>query len=192
MLLDSNWSIWYRHGVSCNDISPCIYHCVFFQKWRQAWVSQLGMTTSSSSWSGDILVFPHIVTNYGNGYNPRTGKFTAPTDGTYVFFVHVNALGSNFIYLDIVINGSSKVRTLAHNSAQFRTGTNMAVLQLVIGDSVWVCRYNGQSYYTHSVPITTFSGFLCWKLKSTKNQSKVFEMKQCLQKTILKIMYNYN
>lgn len=120
-----------------------------------------GMTSSSSTWSGDILVFPHIVTNYGNGYNPRTGKFTAPTDGTYVFFVHVNAFGSNFIYLDIVINGSSKVRTLAHNSAKFRTGTNMAVLQLVIGDSVWVGRYDGQSYYTHSAPITTFSGFLC-------------------------------
>eukprot|EP00105_Crassostrea_gigas_P042079 XP_019926227.1 PREDICTED: uncharacterized protein LOC105336352 [Crassostrea gigas] len=120
----------------------------------------VGLTSSSSSWNGNILVFPHVVTNNGNGYNPSTGKFTAPTDGTYVFFVTVNTYGSNYIYLDIVLNGLQKVRTMSHNSANYMTGTNMAVLQLYTGNSVWVSRSSGQSYYTDSVPITTFSGFL--------------------------------
>nr|XP_034302848.1 uncharacterized protein LOC117680427 [Crassostrea gigas] len=120
----------------------------------------VGVTSPSSTWSGNILVFPHVVTNNGNGYNPNTGKFTAPTDGTYVFFVAVNTYGKNFIYLDIVLNGSNKVRTMSHNSANYMTGTNMAVLQLYTGNSVWVSRSSGQSYYTDSVPITTFSGFL--------------------------------
>lgn len=120
----------------------------------------VGVTGSASTWSGNILVFPHVVANNGNGYNPSTGKFTAPTDGTYVFFVTVNVYGGNYIYLDIVLNGSSKVRTMSHNTAQYMTGTNMAVLQLYTGNSVWVSRYSGTGYYSDSVPITTFSGFL--------------------------------
>nr|XP_011438924.2 uncharacterized protein LOC109617055 [Crassostrea gigas] len=120
----------------------------------------VGVTSSSSSWNGNILVFPHVVTNNGNGYNPSTGKFTAPTDGTYVFFVTVNAFSSNSLYLDIVHNGSRKVRTMSHSSASYQTGTNMAVLALYKGDSVWILLWSGTGYYSNDVPITTFSGFL--------------------------------
>ncbi|XP_048781201.2 uncharacterized protein LOC125683783 [Ostrea edulis] len=122
----------------------------------------VGVTSSSSSWTGSTLVFPHVVYNGGNGYNPSTGIFTSPTDGTYVFFVKVNVYGSNYLYLDIVLNGNSKVRSMSHNSAQYMTGTNLAVLRLNKGDRVWVKRYSGTGYYSDSVPITTFSGFLLW------------------------------
>lgn len=105
-------------------------------------------------------MFPHVVTDKGNVYNRSTGKFIAPIDGIYVFFVAVNAYGSKQVYLEIVHNGSSKVRTLTHSSASHMTGTNMAVLQIDKGDSVWVNRHSGQGYWTESVPISTFSGFL--------------------------------
>ena len=120
----------------------------------------VGVTSSGSTWAGDILVFPHVITNDGNVYDPSTGKFTASKKGTYVFSANVNAYGSNTVYLDIVHNGMSKVRTMAYGSTSHQTGTNMAVLVLEKGDSVWVKRYSGQGYYTDSVPITTFSGFL--------------------------------
>lgn len=116
--------------------------------------------TRRPDWAGNILVFPQIVTNNGNGYNPSTGKFTAPADGTYVFFVTVVSNYKNYIYLDIVHNGSSKVRTQSYESASYMTGTNMAVLQLVKEDSVWISRHSGKGYYSEYVPITTFSGFL--------------------------------
>lgn len=120
----------------------------------------VGVTSSSSSWSGSTLVFPHVVYNGGNGYNPSTGIFTSPTDGTYVFFVKVNVYGSNYLYLDIVLNEVSKVRSMSHNTAQYMTGTNLAVLRLNKGDRVWIRRHRGKGYYSNSVPITTFSGFL--------------------------------
>ena len=120
----------------------------------------VGLTNSNGGWIGSILIFPHVVTNIGNGYNPTTGKFTASKKGTYVFFVTVNTESKNYIYLDIVHNGASKVRTMSHNSASYLTGSNMAVLELNKGDTVWVSRNDGKSYYSHSVPITTFSGFL--------------------------------
>nr|XP_022324157.1 uncharacterized protein LOC111125028 [Crassostrea virginica] len=120
----------------------------------------VGVTSTSSSWTGDILVFPHVITNNGNGYDPSTGKFTASKKGTYVFSVNVISYGSNTVYLDIVHDGVSKVRTMSHSSASYQTGTNMVVLALNKGDSVWVKRYTGKGYFTASVPITTFSGFL--------------------------------
>lgn len=120
----------------------------------------VGVTSSSSSWNGGILIYPHVVSNIGNGYNPSTGKFTAPTDGTYVFFITVVAYGSQSVYTDIVHNSSRKVRTMSHNSASHQTGTNMAVLPLYKGDSVWVIHWSGAGYYAYDVPITTFSGFL--------------------------------
>ena len=118
----------------------------------------VGVTSINDGWSGYILIFPHVVTNIGNGYNPTTGKFTASNKGTYLFYVTVNTNSNNYIYLDIVHNGASKVRTMSHNTASYLTGTNMAVLELNKGDTVWVKRNSGQSYYSVSVPITTFSG----------------------------------
>ncbi|XP_078341616.1 uncharacterized protein LOC111099936 [Crassostrea virginica] len=118
-----------------------------------------GMTSSSTSWSGDILVFPHVITNKGQGYSPSSGKFTAPRDGTYVFTV-TGVSFSNWLSLDIVHDGVSKVRTYSHNSASYQTGTNLVVLELDRGDAVWVKRYDGRGYFTNSVPMTTFSGFI--------------------------------
>ena len=120
----------------------------------------VGVTSHSGTWTGDILVFPHVITNNGNGYDPSTGKFTASKKGTYVFFVNVNSYLSNTVYFDIVHNGISKVRTMSYGSANYQTGTNMAVLVLKKGDSVWVKRDSGTGYYSSSVPVTTFSGFL--------------------------------
>ena len=105
-------------------------------------------------------MFPHVITNNGNGYDPSTGKFTASKKGTYVFSINVISYSTNYVFFDIVQNGMSKVRTYSDNSASYQTGTNMAVLVLEKGDSVWVKRYSGKSYYTDSVPTTTFSGFL--------------------------------
>ncbi|XP_062578304.1 uncharacterized protein LOC134240220 [Saccostrea cucullata] len=122
-----------------------------------------GITSSDSSWSGSTLVFPKIIFNAGGGYNPTTGMFTAPVDGHYVFFISVQSYDLKEIRMDIVLNGESKVRTMAFDYADkdyFETGVNLVVLRLNQGDKVWIKRYTGIGYYSDSVPITTFSGFL--------------------------------
>ncbi|XP_078323733.1 uncharacterized protein LOC111103252 [Crassostrea virginica] len=122
-----------------------------------------GVTSSSSSWSSGTLVFPKVITNIGNGYNPSDGVFTAPRAGVYVFFVNVQGYSNQMIYVDIVLNGATKVRTSAYtvNTDYEDAGPNLAVLSLQTGDRVWVKHHLGQGYYTHSDgPITTFSGFL--------------------------------
>ena len=119
-----------------------------------------GMTSYSSSWMGDILVFPHVITNKGQGYSSSSGKFTAPRDGTYVFTVTAVSWSSKVISLDIVLDGVSKMRTFSSDPESAESGTNLVVLELDQGDAVWVKRFEGKGYFSVSVPYTTFSGFL--------------------------------
>ncbi|XP_078340966.1 C1q-related factor-like [Crassostrea virginica] len=118
------------------------------------------MTSDSRTWRGDILVFPHVITNKGQGYSSRTGKFTAPRDGTYVFTVTAVSWENNGLFIDIVQDGDSKVRTYSTGHANHQTGTNLVVLELDQGDAVWVGHFNGRGYNGGPVPVTTFSGFI--------------------------------
>lgn len=81
-------------------------------------------------------------------------------EGTFVFYVSAVGYSSQLIEMDIVLNSVSKVRLHCHSSASYHTGTNMAVLNLQKGDSVWVRHAAGKGYFSHRVPFTTFSGFL--------------------------------
>lgn len=120
------------------------------------------ISSSNSSWNSGTLVFPVVVTNVGNGYNPSTGVFTVPMAGEYVFFVNVQSYGTQSIYVDVVVNGVTKVRTMAYSSGSndyHDAGPNLVVLTLQKGDKVWVRHYYARGYYTDG-PITTFSGFL--------------------------------
>ncbi|XP_061177303.1 multimerin-2-like [Saccostrea echinata] len=116
------------------------------------------VTSPNSSWNSGTLVFSSVITNEGKGYNPSNGIFTAPTGGVYVFFVNVQSYYRKTIYADIVLNGSTKVKTMAHSNYN-DAGPNMVVLTIEKGDAVWVRYSSGQGYYS-SGSITTFSGFL--------------------------------
>uniref|UniRef100_A0A8W8MME0 C1q domain-containing protein n=2 Tax=Magallana gigas TaxID=29159 RepID=A0A8W8MME0_MAGGI len=123
-----------------------------------------GISSRNYGWTGSTLVFPLVIYSEGTGYNPSTGIFTAPTAGTYVFYVSVQSAHQNTIFLDIVLNGSSKVRAMAwygsgNNVSISQTGTNLVILHLQTGDRVWVKRYSGTGYFSHDIPVTTFSGF---------------------------------
>nr|XP_034332671.1 complement C1q-like protein 3 isoform X5 [Crassostrea gigas] len=118
------------------------------------------VTSSSSTWNSGTLIFNVVITNTGNGYNPSTGVFTSPISGTYVFYVSAVEYDTQILSIDIVLNSVSKVRAYGHSSAGYQTGTNMVVLELQKGDSVWVRCAAGKGYYTQGVPFTTFSGYL--------------------------------
>ena len=119
-----------------------------------------GVTSQSTTWNSGTLIFNSVILNVGNGYNPSTGVFTPPVAGTYVFYVTAVEYEKTYLQVDIVLNSVSKVRTMGYNSAAYQTGTNMVVLNLQKGDSVWVRHYDGRGYYTNPVPFTTFTGFL--------------------------------
>eukprot|EP00105_Crassostrea_gigas_P036987 XP_019921135.1 PREDICTED: complement C1q-like protein 2 [Crassostrea gigas] len=124
----------------------------------------VGISSDNGGWTGSTLVFPIVIYSKGTGYNPSTGIFTAPTAGTYVFYISVQSAYQKLINFDIVLDGNSKVRAMAYYGSESsvairQTGTNMVILHLQTGDSVWVKRNEGTGYHSYSIPITTFSGF---------------------------------
>ena len=119
-----------------------------------------GVKSSSSTWNSGTLIFNSVILNVGNGYNPSTGVFTSPVAGTYVFYVTAVESIKQDLRVDIVLNSVSKVRTMGYSDAAYQTGTNMVVLNLQKGDSVWVMYNDGTGYWTQTVPATTFTGFL--------------------------------
>ena len=119
-----------------------------------------GVTSYSTTWNSETLIFNSVILNVGNGYNPSTGVFTSPVAGTYIFYVTAVEYNKQYLMVDIVLNSVSKVKLVGDNEAVYQTGTNMVVLNLQKGDSVWVRHSQGNGYYSHNVPITTFSGFM--------------------------------
>lgn len=102
-----------------------------------------------------------VITNIGNGYNPSNGIFSAPIAGEYVFFVNVQGYGTQEIYVDIMLNGVGKVRTMVYTGGSDHddAGPNLVVLTLRKEDRVWVAHNRGQGY-SEVGHLTTFSGFL--------------------------------
>ncbi|XP_078315570.1 complement C1q tumor necrosis factor-related protein 3-like [Crassostrea virginica] len=124
---------------------------------------KIGFTASvpstSKYWNSGTLVFSKVITNTGNGYNPNNGVFTAPVRGKYVFFVNVQCLDKQSIYVDIVLNDRTVLRTMAYSN--YDAGPNLAVLSLRQEDRVWVRHAEGRGYFNDPTrPLTTFSGFL--------------------------------
>ncbi|XP_062597981.1 uncharacterized protein LOC134259412 [Saccostrea cucullata] len=137
-----------------------------------------GITSQDTSWSGSTLVFPKIIFNTGGGYNPTTGMFTAPVDGHYVFFVCVQSYNTNEIWVDIVLNGESQVRTMAHDKHDkdyFETGVNLVVLRLIretrCGSNVVEAQDTIPTLYLSQPSLDSFFPFLRPTMSSAENNA---------------------
>lgn len=110
------------------------------------------------------LVFPHILSNVGGGYNNQDGVFTAPVDGVYVFFCKITQeSNSHDLYFEITLNGSAKTRNIVYGRSDktHRTASNLSVLQLIRGDRVWIKMFIGGMHFNWGDGgDNSFSGFM--------------------------------
>ena len=122
------------------------------------------VTQYMTSQHGQTLVFPHIITNVGGGYNGNTGVFTAPRDGVYVFFCKITSYSDpSDMYYEFILNGSAKTHNLVYGRSAnpYRTSSNSIVLQLTHGDRVWINMVNGGKHFSYGAGgDQTFSGYL--------------------------------
>ncbi|XP_028413882.1 complement C1q-like protein 3 [Dendronephthya gigantea] len=106
------------------------------------------------------IKFNDVALNIGNGYNPSTGKFTAPTAGLYQFTAtylqrvgynsHVKLLKNNNMISEIHAN---------HKTYDQLTKTIFVVLEK--GDTFWIELVNGSTYAILGTGrYTEFGGFL--------------------------------
>ena len=87
------------------------------------------------------LIFDHIETNLGNGYNGRTGAFIAPLNGVYLFFYTVFGTHPSSISIEITVNSIAHEAIYVDNRAtsyDYTGCTGVAVLPLNQGDDCFI------------------------------------------------------
>ncbi|XP_071145123.1 uncharacterized protein [Mytilus edulis] len=114
---------------------------------------------------GQTVLFEHVITNIGGGFDQNTGTFKAPTAGVYHFDVIIMSHYGEDMETEIVKNGQTLVRLYSGNGDTYGVGMQAIVVQMNAGDDVWVRVYNNPGINNGNVRVygslwSSFSGFL--------------------------------
>ncbi|XP_062599641.1 cerebellin-2-like [Saccostrea cucullata] len=108
--------------------------------------------------SQQTVIFDKVTLNEGNGYDKKTGVFTAPEDGVYTFSWTIMSAGSTYFVSELVHGG----KLIAYNQADGRglTGyvmtSNNANIKMKKRDKVWIRSNDGK--YAYGGHWCSFSG----------------------------------
>ncbi|XP_060043718.1 multimerin-1 [Erinaceus europaeus] len=118
-----------------------------------------GMTTP-----GPIL-FNNLDVNYGASYTPRTGRFSVPYLGVYIFKYTIESFSAHTSGF-LVVDGVDKLAFESENTKGEehcdRVLTGDALLELNYGQEVWLRLVKG-TIPARFPPATTFSGYLLYR-----------------------------
>ena len=112
------------------------------------------------NYAHDAIKFNDVSLNMGNGYNPTTGKFTAPVDGVYQ--ISLSYLQQSGYQSDVQLIKDGTVYSEVHATHKSYDQLSKTVLiQLKKGQTVWVRLRKSSSYAVYGRSrYTTFGGYL--------------------------------
>ena len=146
-------------------IHDCV--CVFIRLAREpqppnfsAFFAALVNNTGPFKQDKDIL-FTHVITNYGNAYDPRTGVYTAPFRGIYQFVVAISATGGQQAGCSVMHNKQS-IMTVWADSQPWSTTSQTLILRLAVNDKVFV-RLQARASNLHGYYYSSFGGYLLFE-----------------------------
>ncbi|XP_053405009.1 uncharacterized protein LOC128558819 [Mercenaria mercenaria] len=121
------------------------------------------LNSDMSVTKGVYIVFPTTALNEGDAYDPRSGIFTAPINGTYMFNVIFCLSSGKNLYIDIMVDDTKTAPVIFRNSANNACHSAVTVEVLTTGQRVGI-----QVLYTQSGNVidqdsgrwNTFSGTL--------------------------------
>ena len=116
------------------------------------------------------IVFDSVRYQTGGGYNPRDGIFTVPESGVYLFSIvlTLTAAENKILNAALIVDDNWKAGIKAENyhSLQEIQASNLVILSLVKGQSVWIKTNEGSNNKIYNVQIysydSTFSGALLY------------------------------
>ncbi|KAB5522719.1 hypothetical protein PHYPO_G00162700 [Pangasianodon hypophthalmus] len=111
------------------------------------------------------LVYSKVITNIGQAYNPVTGIFTAPLNGSYyIRFTSCGNTGRHGMAVDLYKN-NEKMNGLVKESDGYMTYfSGGLVMQLEAGDVVYTKLPANSKLYDDTNNRTTFTGFLIFPM----------------------------
>lgn len=89
-----------------------------------------------------IIKFQKVELNEGRGYDPATGKFTAPVDGVYSFSWTYHTNKGSIAYLGGFVDGTQRTYIGTWTQASgWQSTTGNFVIKLKKGNQFWVQSY---------------------------------------------------
>lgn len=123
----------------------------------------VGLTEQTKLPTPDVPIrFNKIIYNQQNHYSPETGRFTCALAGAYYFSYHITVFARN-VKVALVKNGVKFIHTIDIYQSGEDQAAGGAVLNLAVGDKVWLQVVGGELYnglFADEDDDTTFSGFL--------------------------------
>ncbi|XP_070537061.1 C1q-related factor-like [Ptychodera flava] len=119
-------------------------------------------TTSLQAADNMTIPFDKVLTNVGGNYDKVTSKFTCTIAGTYVFMFSLRKnVDGDPTSANLMLNGEIVVSVMdddvVHNTGMVG---NSAVVQLKIGDEVWLRLLARHSIFSDESGYCSLSGFL--------------------------------
>ncbi|CAC5359558.1 unnamed protein product [Mytilus coruscus] len=121
-------------------------------------------TTINNPHVDQTIIFDKTWTNINNVYNTRSGIFTAPVSGYYLFSLTVTSHSFN-THVNLVYNGKGVVTLIAdiHHANYYGRGSVTLIHQMNVGDNIWVS--SNDDRITNGIlggnpPLTLFTGHL--------------------------------
>ncbi|XP_060554037.1 complement C1q and tumor necrosis factor-related protein 9A-like [Ruditapes philippinarum] len=115
---------------------------------------------------GQVIVFPVVLFNEGDAYSSETGKFTATTNGTYLFTIAFCVQAKKWLNVDVLVDAVAHTKTTFYGDSNNSCATADTIVVLKAGQSVWVqpSGSNSGNIIDHdSIRWNTFSGVLLHK-----------------------------
>ena len=112
------------------------------------------------NYANDAIKFNDVSINVGNGYNPGTGKFTAPVDGIYLISLSYLQLNGYTSHVQLIKDGAVYTELHAYHK-NYDQLSKTVLIQLKKGQNIWVRLVKSSIYAVNgSRKYTTFSGYL--------------------------------
>ncbi|CAG5132074.1 unnamed protein product [Candidula unifasciata] len=109
--------------------------------------------------NNQVVVYDNTITNHGLGYDNKTGIFTAPAEGFFLFHLHLLKTKNQEAWLELFHNDDLIVSAYAQNSTQFDAAGNSVILWVMAGDRVDIRAHRLSGLFGKPDELyTTFSG----------------------------------
>ena len=108
------------------------------------------------------IVFDNIITNIGAAYSPSNGVFTCKMAGIYVFVWTTTNKNRTWMNTELVLNGQWKGIAFSDSGDHddYSVASNTVVLDLDVGDQVWIRAGTWHNGHLGGESRTSFSGFM--------------------------------
>ena len=106
-----------------------------------------------------IIKFDRTLVNEGNGYDPNTGKFTAPVDGVYSFAWTYHTKKGSIAYLCGFVDGKLTAYVgIENQSSTWENTSRNLVIKMKKGSQFWIQIFHATVQLIHE-EYSSLSGY---------------------------------